>query len=409
MVTRFLFAMEHDTPEALQRYLLQHPKADRSNHSVKKRAPKRTKSEPDPAPAKSKSRTELAGIFKPSTVDVEASVKLHKAEFDKIDSAAAKETESFKSTKVLIDHGDEFPEIEPADLMTNAFAKFSLGEKTIHVAGHKVGERFEKSLSKSEKKIHEQYLHNWHTSATSWDREGLDKPEDYDHKSQELQGLLSSLGVSGHAAPADGVADTISKGGLTKARAKATENTKLLNYVKKMYDYQQAYFRNAGLKEVTLYRGVVGADVDGAADGSKIKVQSREVSSFTADPNIAKRFGRVIEFKVPVGRVFASSLVRPAIGSETAEHSSNEAEFLIMGASDLEGQTIGKPIDRKTASAAVIEIPITDENADWLKYVRKKSGSQAMRVARRFKRLANELVARKARPAPSCSRSVTST
>jgi len=383
----YLSAMEHATPEALEKYLQKHPKADRSNHSVKKSGPKQKKTAPESAPV-AKTETELTGIFKPSAEDLEASVQKHKSEFDKIDAAAEKDAESFKSTKVVKDFGEDFPEIDPTDLMAKAYPKLSKAEKIIHVAGHKVGERFEKSLSKAEKDFHDRYMHNWHTSSTSHDREGFERPEDYDHKSQELQGFLSSLGVSGHASPEDEAVDKVSKGGLTKARAKAAKDSKLSSYAKKMYDYQQAYFKNAGLKEITLYRGVAGQGVDEAADGSKVKVQSRELSSFTADPNIAKHFGRVIEFKVPVERVFASSLVRPLIGSEAAEWSSNEAEFLIMGASDLEGQTIGKPINRKTASEDVIEVPISNENADWLQHARKrkKSASTASRVLARYLR-----------------------
>jgi hypothetical protein len=384
----FVSAMEHGTPEALNTYLQEHPKADRSNHSVKKKAP-RKKADPksEASAPTSRTHTELTGILKPSPETLETVVEEHKAEFDKINEQAAHDAESFKSTEVTKDFGAEFPEIESTDFMSQTYPKLSKAEKIIHVAGHKVGERFEKSLSKPEKNLHDRYLHNWHTSAGSWDEEGFDRPEDFNHDSQELQGWASSLGVSGHAAPEDEVADKVSKGGVTKARAKAAKDVKLSAYAKKMYDYQQAYFKNAGLKEITLYRGVKGPGVDGAVDGSKVKVQSRELSSFTADPNIAKTFGRVIEFKVPVERVFASSLVRPLIGSETSEHTSKEAEFLIMGASDLEGQTIGKPITRdKTASAKVIEVPISNENADWLNQTRKreKSASIAARVVARY-------------------------
>jgi len=36
VVARFLSAMEHDSPEALKKYLKEHPDADKSKHTVKK-------------------------------------------------------------------------------------------------------------------------------------------------------------------------------------------------------------------------------------------------------------------------------------------------------------------------------------------------------------------------------------
>jgi len=385
IVARYLFAMEHASPEALEKYLKQHPKANRSNHAVKKPGPKKSapKAEPKSAPAR-KTSTELTGVLKPSTEDLDATVKEHKSLFDKLDAQVTKDAEAFESTRVRVDYDDD-DEIDPTDLMAKAYPKLSLAEKRIHVGGHLVGEQFEKGLSGPEAKLHDWYLNRWRTTAGSYDHKGMDNPEDYDHSSTELQGLVGSLGVSGHPAPEDEQADKVTSGGVTKARKKGAKDPKLVQHVKKMYEYQQAYFRNAGVKELTLYRGVKGTEVDGAPSDSNIKIQSRELASFTSDPNIAKKFGRVVEFRVPVDRVFASSLVRPDIGSETSPNTFKEAEFLIMGASDLEGKTTGKPINRKTASG-VVEVPISDENADWLKHTRKveKSASIAERVFRRF-------------------------
>lgn len=380
IVARYLSAMEHATPAALEKYLREHPKANRAKHTVKKSGPRPTKAKPENAEA-SRSQTELTGVFKPSAAVLDESIKAHKSGFDEIDKTVTKDAEAFKSTAVRVDYEDD--EIDPTDLMAEAYPKLSLAEKRIHVGGHLIGERFEKALSKQEMEMHDRYLHQWRTTAGSYDRRGSENPEDYDHSSTELQGLAGALGASGHLAPEDEAADTVTKGDLSKARKKGASDPRLLAHVKKMYDYQQAYFKNAGLKELTLYRGVKGTEVDGATEGRGIKVQSRELASFTADPNIAKKFGRVVEFKVPVERVFASSLVRPDIGSETSPNVFREAEFLIMGASDLEGRTLGKPITRKTAAEGVIELSITDENADWLQHARKrtKSASIAARVA----------------------------
>lgn len=384
VAAKFRLAMEHATPEALETYLKQHPKAKRDKHKVKQSDPKPARGlDPERASAPASS-TEFRGILKPADADLTELVGRHKAEFDKIDTEADSAVKSFKpsTAKIMLDFDTEDPDSDQTDYMAQSWSKLSPAEKRIHVAGHKVGEKFEKSLTAGERKMHDHYLHDWHSSATSFDNKGYDDPKDFVHTSQELQGLLSSLGVSGTPAPEDEALDKTSQGGLKRARTKAANDHRLTGYVKKMYDYQQAYFRNAGIKEITLYRGVKGPEVDGAAEGGKVKVQSRELASFTADPNIAKRFGRVIEFKVPVERVFASSIVRPSIGSEAAEHSSKEAEFLIMGASDLEGQTIGSA--RGKTASEVIEVPISDENADWLQNGHKKNKTAAERVLARF-------------------------
>lgn len=64
---------------------------------------------------------------------------------------------------------------------------------------------------------------------------------------------------------------------------------------------------------------------------------------------------------------------------------SNEAEFLIMGASDLEGRTMGKPVDRNKTASEVLDVPISDENADWLQRGRAtKKKAAAIRVLVRY-------------------------
>lgn len=45
------FAMEHDTPEAMAKYLEKHKKADRSKHTVKKKGPESAKSDDDEGPS----------------------------------------------------------------------------------------------------------------------------------------------------------------------------------------------------------------------------------------------------------------------------------------------------------------------------------------------------------------------
>ena len=41
------FAMEHATPEARDKYLHEHPKAEPRNHTVKKDEPSKSKAEPE--------------------------------------------------------------------------------------------------------------------------------------------------------------------------------------------------------------------------------------------------------------------------------------------------------------------------------------------------------------------------
>jgi hypothetical protein len=331
----------------------------------------------------------LSGLFKPSAAAISETLKQHEAKFEALDKEATKAAEDFKTKYTPNDYVDD-----KTDRMTPAFAKLSLAEKRIHVAGHKLGEHFESALSKAESKLHDRYFERWRTSAGSYDHEGYGRAEDFDHSSQELQGLASSLGVAGKSAPDDDEANEATKGDVAKARRSGAKDPKLKAYVKKLYDYQQAYFKNAGLKELTLYRGVRGASVDAASEGSDVSVDSRELASFTADPNIAKGFGRVIAFKVPVERVFASSLVRPGIGSETHKGSFGEAEFLIMGASDLVGQAMFDPVSRTAAAKKkCVVVPISNENADWLHPPEKKPAKkrpkadrskQAQRVALRY-------------------------
>lgn len=396
VVARYLVGMEHASPEALKKYLAAHPKADRRNHQVRRTPSKpdvkvqpvpgsERQAEPDEASKKTKpsdggssisvahrSKTELSGLFKPSAEVLAETVASHKAKFEAFDKEETRAAESFKTKYSPNEYVDD-----KTDRMTPAFAKLPLAEKLIHVGGHKLGQHFESTLSKAETKMHGRYFERWRTSAGSYDQEGMGRAEDFDHSSQELQGLASSLGVSGQGAPADDAADKETNGDVVKARRKGAKDSKLQAYAKKMYDYQQAYFKHAGLKELTLYRGINGTDVDDTSEGTDVSVNSRELASFTADPNVAKGFGRVIAFKIPVERVFASSLVRPGIGSEThgsagSSSSFGEAEFLIMGASDLVGQAMFDPVVRTAGKKKPMVVPISNENADWLHPPRKK-------------------------------------
>lgn len=98
--------------------------------------------------------------------------------------------------------------------------------------------------------------------------------------------------------------------------------------LEKVYAFQQLIFEKLGVKEVTLYRGCgQGFRIP---EGSKVKVETRKASSFTTDINVAKRFGAVLEYKIPVEHILASDLV----------YSTSEKEMVVLGASELEGVKI---------------------------------------------------------------------
>lgn len=381
VAARWLGAKEHASEDAREQYLKDHPKADPSNHTVKKGPDRKKKPEGKSKPAGKE--TELSGIFKPDAASIASVEKANKAAFDKItreaEKEASKDTFNSRVHETHLEGAKQYPELQmdATDLMAKGWKKMSSGERVIHLVGHKLGQHFESGLSKAEMKLHDNYFERWRTSAGSYDQGGYGQPEDFEHESQELQGLAASLGVVGSQAPEDLENNTASQGGVEKARKKGAKDPKLTALAKKMYDYQQAYFKHLGIKEVTLYRGVKGKDLFSAAEGSKVTVGSRELASFTADPNVAKTFGRVIEFKVPVERIFASSLVRPGIGSERHEGSFNEAEMIVMGASELEGQLADAPPPegrayRASEGKGLIEIPISDDNESWLQQRRPK-------------------------------------
>jgi hypothetical protein len=365
-----ILAMEHATDSALKHYLKEHPKADRTKHQVRTKGPEKD------SPAKAKG-SELKGVLKPDATKLRKVVEDNASAFDAASRVSDKELESFESkhyeSQKIGEEQNPGLYDDTRDLLKAAWTKMPKVERAIHLVGHKVGQHFEKGLSKAERKMHDHYFDRWRVSVTSHDMEGYERPEDYDHTSQELQGLVAALGVKGSLSPEDKEADSHSKGGLEKARAKAAKDPKLATHVEKMYAYQQAYFQHAGVKEVTLYRGVRSPKTDSAEEGDSVSLEARELSSFTADPNIAKSFGRAVAFKVPVEKIFASSLVRPGIGSETFDKSFKEAEFLVMGASELTGTIASRKASKKTAAekGSIIKLPISDANEAWLQATRE--------------------------------------
>ena len=324
------FAMEFDTEQQKKNYV--------EKHDVKPGTPLVVK-KPKKAPDKKSPKADSPF----STQDLGQTIAAHKSSFDSISSKYKDKTYTSERAERAASVDKKMAE-QMSSLLKHELGKMSESEKVLLQGGHELGQKFEASLSKAEAKMHANYLDRWRTCAGAYDHKGNGDSEDLDLTSCKLQGMAGAFGFTGSLAPEDKELD---KGGLvTKARAQGANDKKLLAHAKKMYDYQQAYFEHAGIKELTLYRGVKFSDTDKADEGTKVQIESREMSSFTMDPAVARHFGRVVKFKVPVKNIFASPLVRPEFASESSPDTHmdgcfHEAEFIVMGASDLTGETLG--------------------------------------------------------------------
>lgn len=203
-------------------------------------------------------------------------------------------------------------------------------EQNVVMGGHLVGKYFEDEvLTPEEKTIHDAYYDNWRRSSGH-------------PKSQELHGIAQKSGVVGYPTAKEEHDPKVEA-----FREDGTQNKELQAYARKAYLFQQAFFKHIGLKEMTMHRGIQGQglDDDPPSEGEDIAVKTRELSSFSTDYGAAKSFGRTVEFRVPVERVFGSYLIRPAIGSNLSKGSYREAEMLVLGASELSGKISSKKIE----------------------------------------------------------------
>lgn len=250
-----------------------------------------------------------------SEKDVSALAEKHKADFDRIT----------KSMKAKV--GAYEKKLTKGSLWQEKFSQLSDAEKAIHVAGHEIGVYFEEKVLK-DKEYQEDYMSDWRVSSGG-------------KSSHELHGLMKSLGVKGSLTPKEEEEADKYK----RFQKNGAEDDRLKAYAKEVYDFTQAYFRHVGLKEFTMFRGVSGQslDKDPPAKGDEVQFKTRELSSFTTDADTADGYGRAIEFKVPVEKIFASCLTRPKIGSDQVPasiRSFGEAEMIVLGASDLKGKII---------------------------------------------------------------------
>ena len=154
-----------------------------------------------------------------------------------------------------------------------------------------------------------------------------------------IQGILSKIGVSGSKSddfedwedPEEDDGDDVPD---------LTERFKngIKDRVTGMYAYQQAVFKHLGITQVTLYRGVSDPSInnDPPPHGTKVRVKSRPASSWSANPEVALRFGsRIIQCKVPIERILMSAVIAPSMDGGVFL---NESEYVVMGSEDLESE-----------------------------------------------------------------------
>jgi actin-related protein len=354
------------TPEAMREYIEEHPRADRSNHFVKplteeelkekeeekekeKKEKEREKHE-ETSPKKPEEKSEGSSKTQESlkdlgvtNEDIEAVAKEQAKTFDTLIEEGRKAAKTF-------DYDDDNPRA------IKEWGQLSEAEKLLTIIGPKIGEKFEANLRGALLEKHTHFKNEWAETSTS-------------KGAQEMMGLLSSLGVKGSPAPDDAKSAQEAKIDLKKVRDDGSKDAALKEYAKRAYIYQQAFFKHLGVKEVTLYREVYGqglTDDDGKAlippkDGSTVGTETREISSFTADPSVAMEFGRCIKYKVPVGQVFSSMLVNPEFGRDSKL---GEDELVIMGASSLKGTLVAGPTKDPESQQKLLKEALGDRDED---------------------------------------------
>ena len=183
-------------------------------------------------------------------------------------------------------------------------------EKLCMMGAHKLHPILGKFLTEEENDTNELLWSQWIRSSNS-------------AASQILHHILKSKGVKGSELGKTSVDDT-------SDRYKKTKDV-----VDKIHSAQQAVFKHLGVTHVTLYRGVRDDTLskNPPSHGDKVKVKTREASSWTIDPSVAPSFGsRVVTCKVPIENIIASPMIHPKLGNS----SRSEFEYVVMGAEDLD-------------------------------------------------------------------------
>ena len=289
--------------------------------------------------------------------DIQKVLETHREEFKKLAADADKEIEAYE-TNYASTAGTE----EKKKWLKTHFGKLSRPQKLLHVIGHKFGEHFQKSvISKDVRATQRDVTDEW------IDDSGL--PE-----CQKMHGFLSSLGYNGSPTPREKKDDVIEE--QRQSGKSGPERARLEKYFKETYTYTQAVFEHLGVSELTLFRGVSGQGLDKEPPdvGDTVELTTREMSSYTTNPRVSDGFGRSIEFKVPVDRVFESCLTSPEFGSKkSSTQDLGEAEMCILGGSDIQGKLIkGAATNKYAASKTPFKIHLDEANENWLHGKKKK-------------------------------------
>jgi hypothetical protein len=154
--------------------------------------------------------------------------------------------------------------------------------------------------------------------------------------SQVTQKFLAKKGVKGSRGPKD------SDLSLQPYHEMFGQEDKIELELSKAYAYQQAVFKHLGITHITLYRGVKQFNADGEhqptlKSGEKVKMKTRQASSWSANPEVGTRFGsRLLTCSVPVEQILMSPITDVRLDGEGAHGSMGETEFVVMGAEDME-------------------------------------------------------------------------
>jgi hypothetical protein len=108
--------------------------------------------------------------------------------------------------------------------------------------------------------------------------------------SLEACGTLSKMGVKGSLLP-----------GEEKEASRGPDQPE--EWMKQVASFTKAFFEAMGIEELVLYRGI--AEELDEDPGAKVKVNTRALSSWSADPKIAAGFGKtMVKSKVPTNQIF---------------------------------------------------------------------------------------------------------
>jgi hypothetical protein len=288
------------------------------------------KSEEKKTPAKSKPvGMDPKGALVVTDKEVDETLAKHKAALDDLVTKMKKDVADYEK-KFSARSDKDTPKVAK-----EAFAALSDSEKMLHVGGYMIGEYFEKQMKSDPKMLG---LHNG--LVMDWTDSSGQPPSD------EIDGLMSSLGVEGYTLPKE---EADAKDG----RARGAKNEEMKKYVHEVLKFNRAVFKHLGLKEMTVFRGVNGQGADKAEPGDKLSIKTRELSSFSSDPSQATGFGTAFKSKVPVENIFWSYLTTPIMGSDANPKAkmntdyTGEGELVIMGASALPGTCVGRGGKRK--------------------------------------------------------------